>query len=365
MPIINCTTNNSFLAVKTSRAPLLCIVHSTDRHEAGQRPINCTMKDRVEQLTALASASEDNLLAFVRCNDKIFLNPAAVDMKLPLPQQLKQYLSTAELSTGALDDIERALRTGIIEGAAKGSDDEFSDDGLEEVGWRDNPCHAWSAALKHDGTRAERGGVLTPDGQCIGPVPVLSWLNAHLLTTVELISRELVGPVGCGEPLTKDEVKAAMHYPKDRAKLLTLQLSSNLARELDEHGKAGDSRALRRALPQLLLVAHYWGELPEAWTEAEHRSEALRVAVRAASRLLEIASDPPEELLVHATAEEILADCQSLAFIASLLAEQDAQSAAHQARLDSELGIGDEEPSEEPPPSHALLDIAAAACQGT
>ena len=118
------------------------------------------------------------------------------------------------------------------------------------------------------------------DGQCIGPVPVLSRFNAHLPTTVNPSSR--VGWTWGARFATKEEVNAAIHHPKDRAKLLTLQLSSNL-RASSMNTEESDSR-LCAARCRSCFVAQYWGELPEAWTEAEHRSKALR-CVRAAPPL--------------------------------------------------------------------------------
>ena len=121
----------------------------------------------------------------------------------------------------------------------------------------------------------------------------------------------------------------------------------------------------RHTLPLLLLVLHFWGEAWQAadsWqTAAEERAAALRVAIRAASRGASMASAPPEELVVHVLADVLRTEVASLVFIAALLEQQDVESAARQAKLHAEWGIGDEEESEEPP-SHTLLSVAMAAC---
>ena len=390
----------------------------------------------INELVALAHASEENLLAFVRRNDRIFLNPMAVgDLTSPLPEQLRHYLKSIIDDNEALSDIEIALRTGVIAGAADGDCSSDEEDWSGELGieWRDNPCDAWAAALKSAGREAANG-VITPDGRCVGPVPVQEWLTAHLPPTHELLARE----VGAPEPGVASTEAEAQAATRD-AQQLAATLSATLQREVQGVRRI---TLLRRALPRLLLVLHYWGGMPEAWLAAEQRAEAMRVAISAASicgaaaadaaaaaatgssephamdawkeergdegeaaadcearnrdfaeALAEAAkgieaaacaaaapavapaADDEEERAAEreatraieqnatreAAASALLTDIQSLVFIASLLVEQDASFASHEAKLHSEMGIGDEERSDMPP-SYALLKLAVAAC---
>ena len=325
--------------------------------------------ERVDQLVALANASEDNMLAFVRCNDSVFLNPEAVgSLSAPLPQQLRHYLLKAKLDIAVLDDIEKALKTGVIEGAANGDDqgsDTNSDGGGEfmDLAWRENECSAWSTVLRHDGKKADRGGIdATPDGQIFGPVPsVQVWLDEHLQFAIDRIMREVVADNADTPTVLR------------RAQALATTLCASLRAQLDEHDRGchDGTTQWRHTLPLLLLVLHFWGD---AWQTAdaskataaaeEERAAALRVAVRAASLGASMASASPEELVVHVPSDVLRTEIASLTFIASLLAQQDVASAERTAKLHSEWGIGDEEAAEDVSPSQALLNIAMAACVG-
>ena len=74
--------------------------------------------DRTATLLDLAASHEEHLLKFVQCNNRIFLDPTRVgDMRRPLPEQLECFLRSTSLDDSTLDDIEHALRTGVVAGA--------------------------------------------------------------------------------------------------------------------------------------------------------------------------------------------------------------------------------------------------------
>jgi hypothetical protein len=172
-------------------------------------------------------------------------------------------------------------------------------------------------------------------------------------------------------------------------------------------------RLLRRFLPRLLLVIHYWAEAAEqtapgsvpSSAAVDARARALSCACDAASLCFDEAASvlatPPQQQqdgsAQQAAAEHerrgLLNDVQSLAWIASLIVDQDATTAANEARLHDELGLSDNLPSgtgygetvarrqkaleehddgwrgdgdhPELPPAQALLQLAVAACGST
>ena len=149
------------------------------------------MHDRVAALVDLATRHPAHLAAFVRCNDRIFLNPDAVggDITAPLTRQLEQFLSRNTIEPTHLDDIECALRTGVVGGGANGDLMEDEGDFLDEQ-WRASPIEAWATILT-ESAAASKGCVVTPGGLCVGPLAIERWLEANLPPTLALLRSAL------------------------------------------------------------------------------------------------------------------------------------------------------------------------------
>lgn len=196
--------------------------------------------ERLAVIAHLAEEQEDRLLALVRKNDRIFLDPSKVDVSSPLPRQLVQYLTTVD-DEAIIADFETALRTGAIVGAADGDADDSDDDLLLDEGWRDEPCTAWAAALSAAGRQAENEGVVTPEGECVGPVPVAQWLSRSLPSVQALIESK-GGSGGAPTP------------PLVAARELAHDLATEVRFELRGR-RSSFHRALPKLLPKLLLVS--------------------------------------------------------------------------------------------------------------
>lgn len=288
------------------------------------------------ELAALAAANDAHLRAFVRANDRIFLDPQMVDVRAGLVKQLESYLCKARPEASTLADIERALRTGVIQGAALGDDSDF--DELEEdlaENWREDPCDAWAATLASVASHAG-GCVITYDGRCVGPLPIPEWLSAHMPAALASLKRHV-----------RPEDGAAM---LKSTQALLAALGGRIAHELQ--GSEPSTSTLSELVPRLLLTLHFMGEHPEAWA-ADGRLNALGAASRAAGLL---ASAGHEE---EAQAG-LLAEVQTLAWIASLLVEQDAAIARKGADALEEEGAADWTGDDEGPEQHgaALLHLA-------
>jgi hypothetical protein len=147
---------------------------------------------RFAAIVHLAEEHEERLLAIVQKNDCIFLDPAKVgSLKSPLATQLVHYLASSGLKDDAITDFEVALRTGVIAGAAEGDADDDSDTELLAECWRERPCDAWAAALRCAAAHADVGGVVTPFGDCIGPLPIEQWAAQHLPPALEAIEEAM------------------------------------------------------------------------------------------------------------------------------------------------------------------------------
>ena len=317
------------------------------------------MEARHASLCALAEANEDHMATFIRAHDAVFLDPSMVgDLRSPVSKQLARYLQKAALDATALDDIEHALRTGELVGfAACAASDAESDDGMIEIEWRDDTITAWAASLR---SAARHAGslVMTTDGECVGPLPIWSWVVDHLPRTLAAIRREIAADL----PLT---AQVAQPLAMDLAGTLQCQLDA-----CENTPGRGGSKPLEGPVVDLLLAVHFWGSLPEAWLAADARARAMRVAL-AAVRAWYLGAESCASSEAHhghgsgegelnGDGDGALARIQALAFISSLLVEQDAEHAATEARHHAELGIGDE--PAEPTEAYTLLQLAIAAC---
>lgn len=185
-----------------------------------------TEQKRVAELVSLAEQHEEHLHALVRANPKIFLDPQQVggDVCAPLTKQLHHFLSCSGPQLELLEDMEHALLTGIIQGAAKGEESDDDDDEDDEplpLGWRDDRCEAvhddgtthdcawlcvfwpcllimlaqrstlvwqWAVSLR-DAARHARGCVFTLDGHCVGPIAFEDWVRTHLPSALATLHR--------------------------------------------------------------------------------------------------------------------------------------------------------------------------------
>lgn len=334
--------------------------------------------DRIEQLLGLAEAHPEHLRGLVRCNDRIFLNPARVggDVTAPLQEQFRHHLRETPLSCGALDDYERALATGVVDGAANGDDDDDEGDDLEE-NWNDEPVAAWAKGLASE-ARLARGMVVTPDGECIGPLPTGEWLEAHLEPTLALLNRASPMMAEGYEVLQGPSVHALE------------QLVSKLATAIE---RSVGASALGAMVSRLLLVLHYAGQgssdaprLP-----GDMRGMALGVALVAVRRLREASDDAAvgaDQIVAAANsmsmalaledqrAERIDELCR-LGFVAAALAEQQRDTAARNDRALAQAGWedvqvgggggggwnGDDDDDDDAPLEQQILNVVLAACQ--
>lgn len=313
------------------------------------------MSEALNALLALAEANPAHLLAFVHANDRVFLDPDVVGpVGAPLVQQFGSFLRKQPPSAAAADDIEKALRTGIVEGAAAGNesdDDDGGGDDIVPVAWRDDPCDAWAATLESAACKSTC--VFTPDGRCIGPLPIMEWLTAHLPDTLKLLKHHVQGAA------LKRAAPAAEGAPPDAADAaeLLLRVAGSFAAALggrvshELQGSEPSSAALRGLLPRLLLVLHFLGEQPEAWAAAaDGRANGLAVACAAARALALAAREQADAGL--------LTELQALAFIGHALVEQDAAAASRQGaplQPEDEAWQGDEEARDG---SAALLQLS-------
>ena len=306
--------------------------------------------DRVASLVSLAESNPDHLMTFVRANDRIFLNPQLVkDVTLPLQQQLANYLHRPCLTSDTLDEVERALRTGVVEGTASDSDDDDDDGAFLDECWRSDTFEAWATTLRASASGAAGGCVLTTDGRCVGPVPVRAWLDEHIPPALAALKRVLQAAQGGeeGPPAPNVAISQAQ------------QLASHLAVRIEEELRLSSSSArhLRKLLPQLVLVLDCIGELPDAWLVAESRNAAMGSAYAGARALAaacrerraaagsfmvlnaDDGADDSEVEEAEDDAAALLAELRCVGFVAARLVEQDARLVREQAARDAELGI--------------------------
>ena len=312
------------------------------------------MPASADQLVALARAHEEHLLAFVRARDDIFLNPKRVkDMRLPLPEQLGHYLRSEQPSVHELAEIERALITGEVD------DDDDEDDDTEDgrlliEHWRDDPIQAWATALMAEAKGTAGDCVLTPDGRCVGPLPVRQWLEQHVPLAVGLLQRSIAAAHTADEPLPPN---VAVSQATQCAGRLATRINDELALTA-----SGSAAALRHLLPQLILVLDFLGELPDCWIVSESRNEAIGSACAAACALAAGLSGHADE-----DGQTMLDELRCLGFIAARLVDQDARLSLLQAAQERRLGLdialdgaegwnGDEEGLEQH--AAALLEIS-------
>jgi hypothetical protein len=312
------------------------------------------MPASADQLVALARAHEEHLLAFVRARDDIFLNPKRVkDMRLPLPEQLGHYLLSEHLSDQEVAEIERALITGEVDGDDD-EDDDTEDGHLLIEHWRDDPIQAWATALMAEAKGTAGDCVLTPDGRCVGPLPVRQWLEQHVPLAVGLLQRSIAAAHTADEPLPPN---VAVSQATQCAGRLATRINDELALTA-----SGSAAALRHLLPQLVLVLDFLGELPDCWIVVESRNEALGSACTAARALADGLSGHADE-----DGQTMLDELRCLGFIAARLVDQDARLSMLQAAQERRLGLdialdgaegwnGDEEGLEQH--AAALLEIS-------
>ena len=307
---------------------------------------------------------EEHLAAFVQANDRIFLNPTAVgNVTWPLSRQLEHYLKHGDRARSApslLSDIDHALRTGTVRGAAAGDEDTDSECDEDEIPiyWREDPLEAWAAALRAE-ARAARGCVVTADGNCFGPIPLVEWLQAERLSEALDLLRRAIDP----SATVPEQQQKGQGVATDLANAIEVQLQSACPRVA----------VVCRLMARLVLVLHHLGgnrvpgqELPDE--NAHHR--ACGCAHAAAKWLAAEWRAAP-----HAVSQEhpeMLDELGGVGFIASLLVEQDAAHAMHEARLEASLGLskivgtdddawcGDEDGPERH--AEALVHLAASTC---
>lgn len=281
-------------------------------------------------LVALSTTCPDaHLRALVQANDKVFLNPALIgNMMWPLPRQLQHYLSeSAKHSPSLLADIEHALRTGVVRGEAVGDDESDGDDYDEELAieWRQSSSVAWAAALRSQ-ARHSHGCVVTEDGQCFGPVPIVDWLEDHLPKALDAFQRTTKA--------TGDTAEEEQQQASRAVKALAGSIDAEL------RGQHPRLSLLRQLASRLALLVHHMGAcrapgdtLPDA-TE-RHRATGCVLAV--AEWLAARWRAAPEE---HAS---LVGDISCLGFVGSLVVEQDAEAWAEasreEAKLAAELGL--------------------------
>jgi len=217
---------------------------------------------RIARLVALADANPEHTLAYVRHNDCIFLNPEAVgDLKAPLSEQLGHFLEQTPATAATLDDIERALRTGVCEGAAA-ADSDASDGEMLDEAWREDSLGAWAALLR---SRSCGSMVMTEDGRCAGPLPITEWLDSHLEPTLALVARASAEGGGLADGGSDGAQQPPV--PPSRPLLSSVERASA---GLAEAVAASSPTAAARAdhLSRLLLALHLHGELREAGVAA-------------------------------------------------------------------------------------------------
>ena len=321
--------------------------------------------DRVADILTLAREHDDHLMALVRANDRIFLNPDAVgSVTKPVLAQLEHFLQNdgphriAGGSESAADeflvDVEHALRTGEIRGLANGDDDDDDDDvanGVQlDLAWRENDVDAWAAALRCDAHQAKEC-VCTPEGDVIGPLPFMEWLGEHLPPAVSALTASL----------GRDALSKASETTQVEALEQAMDLAGMLATGIDHELQAVEPRTpfLRQHLPRLVLVLHYAGQMnigdQSALEGVSIRDLRDRVMGRALAAAEWLAAEHARLSLGEARSA-LLCELQCLAFIAAQLAEQDVRAAGAdalaEAQLVDDLGISRVGLEDEP---HALV----------
>lgn len=264
--------------------------------------------EQIESLVELAKQQPEHLDELIRCNSRWFNDPAYVgrDFSLAPVLLLAKVLASLEPFEEIFEDVEQALRTGIVQGAANGDDSDEDDEDLD-LCWRDDPATAWSLALTSTAKRC-RGCVVTPQGYCVGPLHIESWLAIHLPPTLCLIEAQL----GAGA----SSEDAAWLGATREATALTCRI------------EGGREPAL---LPRLLLVLHFLGTAaPDTYVAAEaERTRGLAAALNAARQIVE--GEPRAD--AH--------DVQSLAFIANeLVLQEDEARHRVQAASDAPTSAG-------------------------
>ena len=308
---------------------------------------------RIESIIALAT-THPNLDAFVRCNSGVFLNPANVggDVRAPLAVQFAYFLrSAAQWDDEHLNDIEYALRTGVVKGLARGeplSDDD--DDAQEEdlqllaENWREDDVNAWAALLRCEAAHA-RGCLITPDGShCVGPLPLQEWLESCLPQAVDRLQRalSLLLPSGSGEATctSSEGGRDKLACARDAATRLCGVLTRAVDAELAARVSGGDE--LRPHLRSLLLTVHCMGEVgaSEPWLIQDARDAALSCAHAAVSRMAEGGCTLEEPAGPSHVALRTELSC--IAFLASLVARQEAQAHRAEAQLAKDLRLSED-----------------------
>ena len=286
------------------------------------------MQGRIGLIVSLAEANPEHLEAFARDNEDIFLNPARVgDTTQPLPTLLANYLHRADLDGEMLNEIESAMRTGDFQ--CRGDADDDLEYHLDEH-WRDDPFDAWAIGLTSSTVGTSGGCILTPDGRCVGPLPVAHWLSKHVPSTVAMLKR------GCGAaPDARDEYMLGPHVVISAAQQLACRVANRIEEQLLLLRPS--VQVVRDLLARLLLILHCVGEQPDAWFRmvAERRESALQTAYTACRFLVEYCNDSTTQSQLRdqqlGTTDVVRADVCCVAFIASQLLEQDLQATQDEA----------------------------------
>mmetsp|Transcript_15523 Transcript_15523/g.40104 ORF Transcript_15523/g.40104 Transcript_15523/m.40104 type:complete len:328 (+) Transcript_15523:72-1055(+) len=316
----------------------------------------------VASLISLAEEHPAHLLAYVRAHNAIFLNPSCVgDVTWPLADQLAHCLRIGRCPD--VDALEHTLLTGGADEASSSEEDEgvyLSED------WRADPFEAWASCLKAEAMGAAGTCVLTPDGRCVGPLPVAAWLQDHLPAALNVLCRAKSTAQQLDEPYPSP------HVAISQAQQLADKLAASTNVELKS--SAPDVSKVTTLLSQLILVLHCIGELPDAWMVAEARNDDLGTAYTAArflaEALLDCRSIVEAETGAVSARRDLLAELQCVGFVAARLVEQEHQAVRLQTRHDEQLGLtcdasewcGDDEGPEQH--AAALLELTLSLAGG-
>ena len=307
-----------------------------------------------ESLIALADNNPDHLDAFVRSNPAVFLNPKSVggDVRAPLARQFSYYLRNAQpLDAEHMKDIECALRTGVVKGLARGdagSDDDEVDEDWRSLpaDWREEPFDAWAAQLRCETSRTG-GCLITPDGShCVGPLPLQEWLECCLPQAINRLRHALALTLPPGSGVTpctpnkdgQDRAACARDAAIRLCGILTRAVEAELlALRVSESGSNITSH-----LRTLLLTVHCMGEVgaSEQWLIHDARDAALGCAHAAVSRLADVGCHAPVQPtgVPHVS---LWTELSCIAFLASLVAQQEAQAHRSEAQLAKELQLSE------------------------
>ena len=216
-----------------------------------------------ERLVELSELNPEHLATFIQLNNRVFYDPAAVgDLRQPTGAQFAHFVRQRFRGGDLAEDIElysaidHALRTGEVDGLARGdscadSDDNDEGEVLEEV-WRDTTCDGWAAALK--------AYARVPDTlplavrlplRGIASAELLAWLEQHLPRVLTLLKQQAEAAPAEGFDAEATTAAQAARVAETVNDLIDALLPGAISEIIDASaasGKDGDSGAPRQLM---------------------------------------------------------------------------------------------------------------------